>query len=88
MGAQLGLKMSEVGAAMSDLLGGVPGESTSVVAARVDAARRAAMARGVRCNAELPAAELRACCPLSPARKLHSKNRMRKVRAMLRKYSC
>jgi magnesium chelatase family protein len=57
------LSRPEVG----DLLGGVPGESTSVVAARVEAARRAAMARGVRCNAELPAAELRACCPLSPA---------------------
>lgn len=50
----------------SDLLGGVPGEPTAVVASRVVAARRAAAARGVRTNAELPADVLRATCPLSP----------------------
>ncbi len=57
------LSRPEVG----DLLGGVAGESTSVVAARVEAARGAATTRGVRCNAELSSAALRACCPLSPA---------------------
>jgi magnesium chelatase family protein len=56
------LSRPEVG----DLLGGEPGESTATVAARVAAARAAAAARGVRANAELPAAGLRACCPLSP----------------------
>lgn len=50
-----------------DLLGGTPGEPTSVVAARVGAARGAAGARGVRTNAELTADRLRATCPLSPS---------------------
>lgn len=51
---------------VGDLLGGVPGESTAAVLPRVDSARRAATARGVRCNAELSTAALRVCCPLSP----------------------
>lgn len=46
------------------LLRGRPGESTAVVAARVAAARERAAARGVRCNAELVDAELRAATPL------------------------
>jgi magnesium chelatase family protein len=38
---------------VAQLLTGPPGESTATVAARVHAARRLAVARGVRCNAEL-----------------------------------
>lgn len=49
----------------SDLLGGAPGEPSAAVAARVRRARAAALARGVRANAELPAAVLEAECPLS-----------------------
>lgn len=40
------------------LIGAVPGESTEEVAARVAAARERAVARGVRCNAELTDADL------------------------------
>ncbi len=36
------------------VLGGPPGESTATVAARIAAARRLAIARGVSCNAQLP----------------------------------
>jgi len=39
--------------AVGDLLGGVAGEGTAEVAARVVAARARALERGVRCNAEL-----------------------------------
>ncbi len=46
------------------LLGGEPGESTAVVAARVAAARERAAHRGVRCNAELTDATLEAATPL------------------------
>jgi magnesium chelatase family protein len=49
------------------LLGGPPGESSAVVAARVAAARALARERGVRCNAELPANRLDEVAPLSPA---------------------
>lgn len=49
----------------NDLLGGVPGESSAVVAERVRAARARAAARGVRCNAELAAGPLEAHTPLS-----------------------
>ena len=49
------------------LLGGPPGESTVDVAARVARARRWAAERGVRCNAELPAARLDEVTPLVPA---------------------
>jgi magnesium chelatase family protein len=38
---------------VEDLLGGPPGDSSAVVAARVRAARARARERGVRCNAEL-----------------------------------
>ena len=48
---------------VADLLGGPPGESTAVVAARVAAARERARSRGVRCNAELPAAALDEVAP-------------------------
>ncbi len=53
--------------AVADLLGGPPGESTEVVAARVAAARERARARGVSCNAELPAGALYRVAPLAPA---------------------
>lgn len=43
---------------VGELLGGLPGESSSLVAARVVGAREAARARGVRCNAELPGPQL------------------------------
>lgn len=46
------------------LLGGGPGESTAVVAARVRAAREHAAARGVTCNAELRDAALERFTPL------------------------
>lgn len=46
------------------LLGGEPGESTAVVAARVLAARKRANRRGVACNAELNGAALEAATPL------------------------
>lgn len=50
-----------------DLLGGRNGEASSTVAARVRAARRAAVGRGVRVNADLSPELLRDCCPLSGA---------------------
>jgi magnesium chelatase family protein len=49
-----------------DLLGGNPGESTEVVAARVVAARKRAVERGVVCNALIPAGQLDAATPLDP----------------------
>lgn len=48
------------------LLGGPPGESTAVVAARVATARELAASRGVRCNAELPGPSLDELAPLDP----------------------
>ena len=53
--------------AVTDLLGGEPGEDSAAVAGRVRRARRVAAGRGVRANAELSAAVLRASCALSPA---------------------
>ena len=50
---------------VADLLGGPPGESTAVVAARVAAARERARSRGVGCNAELPARVLDEVAPLT-----------------------
>jgi magnesium chelatase family protein len=38
---------------VEDLLGGPPGDSSAVVAARVRRARELALERGLRCNAEL-----------------------------------
>ena len=52
---------------VDDLLGGPPGECTAVVAARVEAARARARARGVRTNAELNGAGLEAVVRLRPA---------------------
>jgi magnesium chelatase family protein len=49
-----------------ELLGARPGESTAEVAARVALARERARARGVRCNAELPANDLDELAPLAP----------------------
>ena len=49
-----------------EILSPSPGERSSAVAARVDAARRAARSREVRCNAELAASVLPARVPLSP----------------------
>jgi magnesium chelatase family protein len=50
-----------------ELLGGVPGEPSAVVARRVVAARARAAARGVRCNADLPGSALEREAPLTPA---------------------
>ncbi len=47
------------------LLGGEQEESTATVAARVAEARARSVARGVRCNAELPAARLDEFAPLT-----------------------
>jgi len=47
------------------LLGPARGEATSVVAERVRRARALARARGLRCNAELPAGDLDVLAPLS-----------------------
>jgi magnesium chelatase family protein len=53
---------------VADLLGGVPGETTAVVAARVAAARERALERaGVRSNAELPGPGLERLVRLQPA---------------------
>src|SRR5579875_1709736 len=49
-----------------ELLSPVAGESSAFVAARVADARQLARARGVRSNAEIPAARLAALAPLSP----------------------
>ena len=49
----------------ASVMGGPPGEATAPVAARVAAARELARERGVRCNAELPAARLDALAPLT-----------------------
>jgi len=51
----------------SELLGGVDGEPSAVVARRVLEARARAASRGVACNAELGAAGLEALAPLTPA---------------------
>jgi magnesium chelatase family protein len=51
----------------STLLAGPPGESSGAVADRVAEARARARARGVRCNADLPAARLDEVAPLSAA---------------------
>ena len=48
----------------STLVAGPPGESTAVVSERVAAAREVARARGVRCNADLPANRLDEVAPL------------------------
>jgi magnesium chelatase family protein len=49
-----------------ELLGGVPGEGTAQVAARVATARERARQRGVRCNAELPGPRLDELAPVTP----------------------
>ncbi|MGH9283210.1 MAG: hypothetical protein ACRD0S_09785 [Acidimicrobiales bacterium] len=51
---------------VDELLRGPPGEGSEAVAERVAAAREVAEARGVRSNAELPAAALDRVAPLSP----------------------
>ena len=51
---------------VDELLGGPPGESTAVVSARVQQARRRAEARGVTRNADIPAHRLDELAPLSP----------------------
>lgn len=50
-----------------ELLAGPAGEDTATVARRVVAARRHALERGVRCNAELTGSALEAATPLAPA---------------------
>ena len=62
---------------VADLLGGPPGESTAVVAARVAAARERARARGVSCNAELPARALDEVAPLTAAARAILEHRLR-----------
>jgi magnesium chelatase family protein len=52
---------------VGDLLGGPPGEPSTVVAARVAHARDRAARRGVRCNAELSGAGLEGVVRLQPA---------------------
>jgi magnesium chelatase family protein len=52
---------------VGELLGGPPGESTAVVAARVEEVRARSAARGVSRNAALPAGRLDEVAPLSPA---------------------
>jgi magnesium chelatase family protein len=52
---------------VDELLSGDPAEPSAVVAERVAAAREMARARGVRCNAELPASRLDEVAPLTPA---------------------
>ncbi|HEV3402308.1 MAG TPA: YifB family Mg chelatase-like AAA ATPase [Acidimicrobiales bacterium] len=59
------------------LLGGDRGESTAAVAERVAAARERARARGVRCNAELPAEALDEVAPLTPTAALLLEHRLR-----------
>lgn len=49
---------------VGQLLAGPPGESSAVVAARVASARALAIARGVRCNAELSVAQLDDVAPM------------------------
>jgi magnesium chelatase family protein len=51
----------------SDVVGGTPGESSAVVAARVLQARECASARGVRCNGALESADLDRYAALAPA---------------------
>jgi magnesium chelatase family protein len=51
---------------VDDLLGGPPGESSTVVAERVRIARLVAATRGVRCNAEIAPHLLDELCPVSP----------------------
>jgi magnesium chelatase family protein len=60
---RLAIERPDVG----DLLGGPPGESTEVVAARVAMARDRARSRGVRCNAELATSALERAVRLQPA---------------------
>jgi magnesium chelatase family protein len=61
----------------ASLLGGDRGESTAAVAERVAAARERARARGVRCNAELPAESLDEVAPLTPTAALLLEHRLR-----------
>ncbi len=49
------------------LIGTSPHETTAVVAERVSRARELARGRGLRCNAELPGADLDTVAPLTPA---------------------
>lgn len=64
--------------------GGFTGESTATVAARVVAARRRAGARGVRANADIPAAALDALAPLTPAARHVLEVRLRQGRLSAR----
>lgn len=61
----------------ASVMGGPPGEATAPVAARVAAARELARERGVRCNAELPAARLDALAPLTAGAARVLENRLR-----------
>jgi magnesium chelatase family protein len=61
----------------ASVLGGPPGESSAVVAARVAAARQLAADRGVPCNARLPATRLDELAPLVPAASRLLEHRLR-----------
>jgi magnesium chelatase family protein len=61
----------------ASLLGGDRGESTASVAERVAAARERARARGVRCNAELPAERLDEVAPLTRSAAAMLEHRLR-----------
>ena len=55
-------------------------ESTATVAERIASARATAMARGVRCNADLPAASLEAVAPLTAGARAVLESRLRQGR--------
>jgi magnesium chelatase family protein len=61
----------------ASVLGGAPGESSAAVAARVAEAREVARARGVRCNADVPATALDEVAPLSAAASAILEHRLR-----------
>jgi magnesium chelatase family protein len=73
---------------VSELMGGdgevEPGETSVQIAARVQAAREAALRRGVACNAEIPAPELDALVPMQPEARRLLETRLRQGRLSAR----
>jgi len=69
---------------VDDLLGGVGGEPSALVAARVVAARDRAVLRHVRCNADLPAGLLDVHAPLSPGARAMLETSLRQGRLSAR----
>ncbi|MDQ1378828.1 MAG: magnesium chelatase family protein [Acidimicrobiaceae bacterium] len=75
----------EIAQLLPDLPGtSMPEESSAVVAERVTNARQIAAARGVRCNAELPAPALDEMAPLTPAARSVLEARLRQGRLSAR----